>query len=237
MSRWMSHRIRFATACVLGSACAAVLAASAAVHDAVAQTPKPAPKAQPKSPAPPPGPQQPAANPGPQTIYSPWVKLCERGPQPTDKQVCFITQYGQNEGGQTVVLATLIDPEGERRALRLTLPLGVQLTQGMRATVDQGQPIDAQYRVCAVNGCTAEIEASSELIGKLKTGKGLLVQGVDFQGYEVSYSLPLEGFAKAFDGAPVDPKELDQQRKLQEDLARRAAEARKRLEDTPPPKK
>jgi invasion protein IalB len=208
------------------------------VSGAAAQTPKGAPKAQPKSPAAvPPPQQQPATGPGPQTHFSPWTKFCEKGPQGTDKQVCFVSQYGQNEAGGTVVVATLVDEEGSRKMLRLTLPLGVQLGQGMRAVVDQGQPINARYSVCASNGCTAEIEASAELIDKLRAGKGLMLQGVNFEGYEISYSLPLESFAKAYAGAPVDPKELEQQRKLQEELLRRAAEARKRLEEPQPAKK
>jgi invasion protein IalB len=234
----MNHRTTLAPVCRRVRICAAALGAIAVVSGAAAQVPKPAPKAQPKSPAtaarPP---EQAAPSPGPQIFYSSWTKFCDKGPQDTAKQVCFISQYGQNEAGGTIVVATLIVPEGGRYTLRFTLPLGVQLGKGMSAVVDQGQPIDARYSVCASNGCTAEIEASGELIDKLKTGKGLIVQGVDYQGYEISYSLPLESFAKAYDGAPVDPKELEQQRRLQEDLLRRAAEARKRLEGRQPAQK
>ena len=231
----MNHRIRLARARRFGPACAAALALLAVSH-AAAQAPKPSPKAQPKSPvAAPPSPQQPLPS-APQTVFSPWTKFCDKAAG-TDKRVCFISQYGQSETGGSAVVATLIEPEGGRKALWLTLPLGVQLKQGMRATVDQGQPIEARYAVCRSNGCTAEIEASAELIQKLRGGKGLAVQGVDTEGYELSYSLPLESFAKAYDGAPVTPEELEQQRKLQADLMRRAAEARKRTEGQPPASK
>ena len=44
-------------------------------------------------------------------------------------------------------------------------------------------------------------------------------------------TLPLADFAKAYDGPPTDPKEFEaQQRKLQDELQRRADEARKKLE-------
>jgi len=226
----MSDRIRFARARRLGVGCTGALAALA-ISSAAAQ----APKAQPKSPATVAPPEQPAPSSPPQTTYSSWTKFCEKGPQETDKRVCFISEYGQYETGPTAVVATLIEPEGSRKAFLLTLPLGVQLREGMRVIIDQGQPIDARYSVCRSNGCTAEIEASGELIEKLKSGKGLTVQGVDYAGYELSYSLPLQTFAKAYDGAPVTAQELEQQRKLQEDLMRRAAEARKRTEGQPPP--
>jgi invasion protein IalB len=224
----MHHRIRFAPTRVLGPVCAAALAVVALVCDVAAQTPKAAPTTAP--------PQQQPASPAPQTIYSSWTKFCEKGPQPTDKQVCLTSQYGQNEAGATVVVATLIELEGGKKALRITLPLGVQLHEGMQAVVDQGQPINALYSVCGSNGCSADIQASDDLIDELKAGKGLMVQGVNFDGYVLSYALPLDTFAKAYDGAPVTAEELEQQRKLQEDLARRAAEARKRVEGEQPKK-
>jgi len=43
--------------------------------------------------------------------------------------------------------------------------------------------------------------------------------------------VPLGDFAKAYDGPPTDPKVFEeQQKKLQEELQRRAEEARKKLE-------
>ena len=228
----MKHRIRFVPACRIGPACAAVLALLAA-SGVAAQVPKGAPKAAPQAAAPAP---QPSAGAAAQITYSAWTKFCDKGPQATDKQVCFVSQYGQNEAGNTVVVVTLIAPDAGKKALRVTLPLGVQLQQGMSAVIDQGQPIAGHYSVCARDGCTADIEASNDLVDEMKAGKGLLVQGVNFAGYEISYALPLASFAKAYDGAPVSPQELEQQRRLQEDLARRAAEARKRVEGAQPKK-
>ena len=43
--------------------------------------------------------------------------------------------------------------------------------------------------------------------------------------------MPLNDFAKAYEGPPTDPKVFEeQQKKLQEELQRRADEARKKLE-------
>jgi hypothetical protein len=43
--------------------------------------------------------------------------------------------------------------------------------------------------------------------------------------------LPLNDFAKAYDGPPTDPKEFErQQKELQDQLQKRAEEARKKLE-------
>ena len=48
---------------------------------------------------------------------------------------------------------------------------------------------------------------------------------------EVVFSVPLEGFGKAYDGAAIDPKVLqEQQQKLQAELQKRAEDERKKLE-------
>jgi invasion protein IalB len=215
---------------------------------AFAQAPpaaQPAPKAQPKQQPQPKGPaaQQKLAEPQPapeaqqpQLIYSPWTKFCLKGQEANAQQVCFTGKDGRIESGMPVIAAVLIEPEGEaKKVLRVTLPLGMQLPQGTRVIVDQGQPMNAPYIICFTNGCMADYEASAELIGKLKKGQGLVVQGINSQGQPISLVLPLNDFGKAYDGAPTDPKVFEeQQKKLQDDLQKRAEEARKKLEGQQP---
>ena len=185
-----------------------------------------------------PAPQQPPAGEAqqPQLIYSPWTKFCLKGQEANAQQVCFTGKDGRIESGMPVIAAVLIEPEGEpKKVLRVTLPLGMQLPQGTRVIVDQGQPMNAPYIICFTNGCMADYEASAELIGKLKKGQGLVVQGINGQGQPISLVLPLTDFAKAYDGPPTDPKVFEeQQKKLQDDLQKRAEEARKKLEGQQP---
>ena len=131
-----------------------------------------------------------------------------------------------------VVAAVLIEPDGEpKKILRVTLPLGMSIQPGTRVIVDQGQPMTGPYVICFNNGCMADYEASAELIGKLKKGQGLVVQGINGAGQPISLVLPLGDFAKAYDGPPTDPKVFEeQQKKLQDELQKRAEEARKKLE-------
>ena len=150
-------------------------------------------------------PQQPEA---PQLIFSPWTKFCPKGQDA--KQVCFTGKDGRVETGQPVVAAVLIEPEGEpRKILRITLPLGMSLPPGTRAIIDQGQPMTAPYVICFNNGCMADYEASQSLIETMKRGQGLVIQGINGAGQAISLMLPLNDFAKAYDGPPTDPKELD----------------------------
>ena len=169
-----------------------------------------------------------------QLIYSPWTKFCLKGQnnEPNAKQVCFTGKDARIESGMPVVAAVLIEPEGEpKKLLRVTLPLGMQLVHGTRVIIDQNQPMTAPYVICFTNGCMADYDASGDLIGKLKKGQGLVIQAINSTGQPISLVLPLADFAKAYDGPPTDPKVFEeQQKKLQEELQRRADEARKKLE-------
>jgi len=190
----------------------------------------PAPEAQQQAPAQAQGEQQQQV----QLIYSPWTKFCLKGQnnEPNAKQVCFTGKDARIESGMPVVAAVLIEPEGEpKKLLRVTLPLGMQLVHGTRVIVDQNQPMTAPYVICFTNGCMADYDASGDLIAKLKKGQGLVIQAINSTGQPISLVLPLADFAKAYDGPPTDPKVFEeQQKKLQEELQRRADEARKKLE-------
>jgi invasion protein IalB len=243
----MEHRMLFAPARPV--ACAFVLALATTmltVPAVLAQTTPPAPKAAPapKAKAPQkaaPAPAAPAEQPAtqlaaePQLIFSPWTKFCLKGQEANAKQVCFTGKDGRVESGMPVVAAVLIEPENEpKKILRVTLPLGMSIQPGTRVIVDQGQPMTGPYVICFQNGCMADYEASGELIGKLKKGQGLVVQGINGSGQAISLVLPLGDFAKAYDGPPTDPQVFEaQQKKLQDELQRRAEDARKKLEGQP----
>ncbi|MFL5063366.1 MAG: invasion associated locus B family protein, partial [Xanthobacteraceae bacterium] len=134
--------------------------------------------------------------------------------------------------GQFLAGAALIEVEGEqKKTFRVTLPLGMQLPQGARAIVDQDPPLPGNYIVCLPNGCMADFDVNADFVGKLKKGQNIALQGINLPGQLQSYPLPLTDFAKANEGPPTDPKVFEeQQRKLQEELQRRAEEARKKLE-------
>jgi invasion protein IalB len=234
-----------AAALALGATTIAMAQTPAPAPAAPTAKPKPAPK-KPAAAAPAPAAQQapaPAGQPPAQgqaqggdnqvqLIYSPWTKFCLKGQEAEAKQVCFTGKDARIESGMPVVAAVLIEPEGEpKKILRVTLPLGMQLIHGTRVIVDQNQPMTAPYVICFTNGCMADYEATADMITKMKSGQGLVVQAINSTGQPISLVLPLQDFAKAYDGPPTDPKVFEeQQKKLQEELQRRADEARKKLE-------
>jgi invasion protein IalB len=186
----------------------------------------------------------PAAPEMPQLVYSPWAKFCGKGNEPGAKEVCFTGKDARTEAGQPVVAAALIEPEGEQRKLfRVTLPSPLQLQYGTRIVIDKEAPISGAFFTCFANGCMADYEATPELVTKLKKGQMLQIQAINLAAAAITFPLPLadtsgNSFMKANEGPPTDPKVFEeQQKKLQEDLQKRADELRKKLESqsaTPP---
>ncbi len=60
-------------------------------------------------------PRRPPAAARPQLMYSPWMKICGKGPDTGGKQVCVITKDGRLENGMPVAIVQLFEPEGGRK--------------------------------------------------------------------------------------------------------------------------
>ena len=146
-----------------------------------------------------------------QVIASPWTRYCIKNPteqssEVKTKEVCFTASDAHLTSGQKLVIALLIEPqEGEAKLLRVTLPLGVALVPGARIVIDEKDAMTAPYVVCLPqNGCMADYKADGDLIEKLKKGRTLAIQGFE-KGKPINFTLPLTGFAKAYDGPATDP--------------------------------
>lgn len=242
---------RIASARPLGRALTATMAAAGLMAallvaaPALGQTPAPAQKqptkpAAPKqapaaAPAPAGQPAQQAAPDQPQLMYSPWMKVCGKGPDTNNKQVCVITKDGRLENGMPVAIVQLFEPEGDAKVLRVTVPLGMQLAHGTRMIIDQDAPAQQPYKICFPVGCMSDYPVTDDMLAKMKKGQMITVQAINMQGTPISLPLPLVDFAKAYDGPATDPKAFEeQQRKLQEELQKKAEEARKKLEASQP---
>ena len=157
--------------------------------------------------------QQRSTNLPPPLISSPWTRYCAQGPTEQSseirtKKVCFTASDSHLTSGQKLVIALLIEPEGgDAKLLRVTLPLGVALVPGARIVIDEKEAMTAPFVVCLPkNGCMADYKADTDLIEKLKTGRSLAIQAYE-KGRSISFTLPLTGFAKAYDGPASDPTE------------------------------
>jgi invasion protein IalB len=216
-------------------AAAAVLAASGAMAQTTKPVPAPSATAAPAAPA---GPSAPAgAPPGPVKLdltpmQAPWTKICGND-QGSGKQVCYTTRdFGQAaDQPPTLAIAVYQMASEERRIARFLLPVGLLLRPGFRLVIDKGEPIDGKFAICFPNGCFAEADLNNKTIADLKKAQVASVIVRNQANVEVTFNLPMKDFGAAFDGAPVDPKVLEQQnQELQKQLEQRAQAQRQKLE-------
>jgi len=167
---------------------------------------------------------------------SAWVKLCEQavqkvkdkdGKETENKKNICLTHHERLDGnsGMVIVSAAVREIEGnDKKQFMIMVPLGMAIPPGLKAAVytkemwdkaaknekiDEAslKPIDLKFSLCHPAGCTAEVEATKELIDSMKTGGGLMVLALNAGAQPIGFPVPLEGFNEAFGGKPVNNEE------------------------------
>ena len=216
---------------VTGAASAVLFALACGSAHAQNKPAAPAPK--PAAPAPAqPGPAPAAAAPQvPELIYSPWTKQCGKAQDANGKAGCITARSSFADTGFPMIQFVLIEPEGEKKVFRVTVPEPVAMPPGMRLVVDQNQPVQGVYVTCFRGSCFSDIEATPDTITKMKSGQNLFVQVVTLNNQVAAFPMPLAEFKKVNEGPASDPKVVEEQtKKLQEDLQHRLEDTRKKLE-------
>ena len=193
----------------------------------------------------------PAAASPPAGSQSAWVKLCEKANAVTkDKDgkdekkevsIC-LTHHERLDGnsGMVLVSAAVRQIDGQdKQHFMVMVPLGMLIPPGMRASiypkdqwelVQKNEKVDEAklkgiklaYTLCHPAGCTAEVEATPELINDLRTSGGLVVFAINAGGQPVGFPVPLVGFEQAYTGGPVDNKQYGEARRaLMQQIAQR----------------
>jgi invasion protein IalB len=180
-----------------------------------------------------------------------------------EKSIC-LTHHERLDGnsGMVIVSAALRQVEGsDKQHLMVMVPIaiGVAIPPGLRLAVYNKEtwakasknekiddkllkPVDLKYTLCHPSGCTAEIEATKEMVDSLKTGGGIVILAMNGAAQPVPFSIPLDGFATAQAGPPADNKVYTEQRRgffeslaaRREDELRQAFEAQKTQERLAP---
>jgi invasion protein IalB len=149
-----------------------------------------------------------------------------------------------------LVSAAIRKVEGnDKQHLMIMVPLGMAIPPGLKAAVYNKElwakaqknekidekllkPIDLKYALCHREGCTAEVEASNELIESMKTGGGLMVLALNANAQPIAFPVPLDGFAAAHQGPPVDNESYAKARgQLMEQIRQRQMELFKHYQE------
>ncbi|MEJ1938810.1 invasion associated locus B family protein, partial [Nostoc sp. NIES-2111] len=179
----------------------------------------------PGAPAQPAGPTNLALKPEPS--QADWVKVCNK--DPSGKELCFTTRDFVTDQGQPVLAIAVYEVKGDpNRVMRLMLPEGFLIQPGVRFSVDNGKADSGRFQIC-MNACFAEAQVNDATFGQIKKGTTMNVTVQNQFAREITFQAPLAGFARAFDGPPIDPKVLEaQQKQLQEQTPKQAGEKRQK---------
>ena len=163
------------------------------------------------------------------------MKLCEKAPLvkkdkdgkelKEEKQLC-LTHHERLDGntGMVLVSAAIREVEGQpKKSLMVMVPLGMAIPPGIRAAIYSKEqwaaasknekidektlkPIELKYSLCHPAGCTAETEATPEILDGMSKGGGMMVLAMNSAAQPVGFPVPLDGYNEAAAGPPVDNK-------------------------------
>lgn len=158
-----------------------------------------------------------------------WQKVCQK--LENDREGCIISQEVRAENGAFLASLALQELSGEnRRQLIVVVPLGMALQAGLLVRVDQERALPAKFGTCLPNGCFSGVDVGPDLLAQLRRGQNAFITVRNAQGIALDLTLPLATFARAYDGPATDARAMqEQQRQLEDQLQRRADEARERL--------
>jgi invasion protein IalB len=150
---------------------------------------------------------------------SSWVKLCEKAPLKKGedpKEICITHHERLDPGNGTIIVSAAVRTiEGvEKPRFLVTVPLGMALPPGMFARIDEEKEgFGLKYSFCLPHGCTAEVDATPELLKKFSEGKAITVATINAVGEQVGFQVPLNGFTQTYEGKPVDTAKFANARK------------------------
>ncbi|MEM9782455.1 MAG: invasion associated locus B family protein [Pseudomonadota bacterium] len=129
--------------------------------------------------------------------YGAWTVQCAAG----NRGCVAFQQLSNSETGQRIVRATIVPAGDETTArLRLLVPLGPRLSDGVVVRIDETEPQTAPYLTCLQRGCVATTGIDEVLDQKLRAGGKMFVAVSAIEsGRVVRFELSLSGISRAMD--------------------------------------
>jgi invasion protein IalB len=179
------------------------LAAAASATSPAASDAAPAAAAQPATiPAPPSTTAQPAATAQPAVVpdaVKAWAKFCDPDPK-TGRKICIVRKLAFENTSIVGSFLLRIDPgKGVPTLAVAAVPVGIVLKPGLRWQIDGGKPIVQAFWRCTAQSCESEQLVRPDFIAHMRTGKTLTLTAKDVTNKDFVISIPLAGFATAYD--------------------------------------
>ncbi len=160
-----------------------------------------------------------------------WFKVCAKQ---EDNDICNVQNIVTADSGQLLTAVSLIEVKGKvtRKIMQISVPTGRLIAAGIGMQIGQNKPTKVEYAICFPDRCIAESALSNELVAALKKGADLTLTSVNFQNKPNPLKISLTGFGAAYDGPGMKQSDLEaQNKKLQEEMAKREAVQQKKLKE------
>jgi invasion protein IalB len=132
--------------------------------------------------------------------YGEWQIRCDT-PAGAQAEQCALIQSVTAEDRPNVGLSLIVLKTADKkmRLMRVLVPLGVLLTEGLKLNIDNVEVGKTGYVRCLPNGCVAEVVLDDKLLGQLRNGKDATF--IIFQTPEEGIGIPLSlnGFGQGYD--------------------------------------
>lgn len=129
---------------------------------------------------------------------SDWRVECTTGGKTLDCSA--LIDVVQRDTHQIITSITVRYPtETKRPVMLVQVPLGILVSEEISIEVDNGQTEHVKVQTCTQAGCFAGSPVSDSLISAMRTGKQLKIVFYNVQKKPVTVTLPLKGFALAYD--------------------------------------
>jgi invasion protein IalB len=162
---------------------------------------------------------------------SSWVKVCVKNEESGNEDVCLVKYEELDPRTGSVLLTaavrTIEGQEGQQLIINVPVAYTLVIPAGVQARVDEDEPVSMRFGVCVPTGCQGEMALSKEMLQKMISGKKLIVAAVNVQQKTMAFPVPLLGFGKTWEGAPVDPAKYQAARRQMLDFARTTAETQR----------
>lgn len=158
----------------------------------------------------------------------------DQKPVMEERELCITHHEQMTPTGETLLSAAVQQLQGvEKLHMMVMVPpaVGIVIPAGMRIYVyskeqldklqnkekiDESQVAfqDLAFTMCHQNGCTAENEATPQLLKAMREGAGMMALVRHPSGQMVPFQMPLVGFSSTLAGKPVDNTEYKRQREM-----------------------
>ena len=125
-----------------------------------------------------------------------WVVNCAEGSN--GRRSCAMSQTLSNSKTRQMLASWAIARDGNgKTSATVTVPMGVLVSVGLRAGVDEKSAFDVPYRTCIAQGCVATFDVNNQLIAQLGKAEkfSFVTRTVQEQPLTVEFSL--RGFSRA----------------------------------------